>query len=212
MKKPLKEINGTLLYTQDELLRRVEEEVKSPKGKIGKSMFAYLRDIWGLIPKPIKIHGRNERGGAKSYYTEHAAQSTILVLKQNQIEGLTLKDIKLKFGDELEENKIRSNIVKEKIDISTQLGDLLVACQLMDEAQYTQSPKEKLNTLKPKSSVPAVMTKDLKRKVKDIMAALDSEKSDEDLDAKLEDLMVLYNKRLRYRVKGSTGKEVRDNK
>ena len=61
-----------------------------------------MRDIRKLIPKPIRLHTGQGRGGAYSYYMEETFNLLKLIFKEKIHNGKNLKEIKAEFQNDID--------------------------------------------------------------------------------------------------------------
>lgn len=182
------DVLGQKLYSEQELLREVNKEIKGSNPITGK-MFIYYRDVRGMIPKPIRIRATKKPSGARSFYTQQALDSTKLIAKENKIYGKLLKDIVKEYGSFLEENKIKSDMVKHKCDLYFQAKNGTVY-MVEIKAPPIHTDSNEMNNLNA-----AIVGR-----AESLIEAIKSKKSEEQIDDLLDDLQTVCQKRTKQRV------------
>ena len=115
------EMLGLELLSEDELVHKINREVKSGRPKLKRKMVTYLRDVLGLIPKAIRLRTSKKVGGPKAYYTPEAVQSVIIVMTENWQNNKTLREIKKEKKDILREAHQKTDLFRQKLNVYNQL-------------------------------------------------------------------------------------------
>ena len=93
-------IKPEIKFTEKELIAKINGEFGA--NALNRSMLAYMRDIRKLIPKPIRLHTGQGRGGAYSYYMEETFNLLKLIFKEKIHNGKNLKEIKAEFQNDID--------------------------------------------------------------------------------------------------------------
>jgi hypothetical protein len=192
------QILGQKLYSEQELIREVNKEVKTTNALNGK-MLVYYRDVMGMVPKPIRIRATEKPSGAHSFYTQYALDSTKLIAKENKLFRKNLKDIMKEHGSMLEENKIKSDILRQKFDfyIQTKHG---ISYAIEVKSTSKEKEPEGITTLDW-----AIVTR-----AAGLIDAIKEKRPEEEVDKLLDDLQTFYQKRTRQRVAQQIEKEEKE--
>lgn len=102
------------LYTQEEVLKEVNRELG--RDPLSKEMFAYLRDIRKILPKPIRLKIKPGRGGAHSYYTEDTIRTLKEIMRHNKKMGQTITEISATMQPVIERMMRNAEMMRPVID------------------------------------------------------------------------------------------------
>jgi hypothetical protein len=194
-------ILGKTLYTQEELIKEINDSV-NPPAPLKPQMLAYYRDIAGMIPKPIRIRKTKARGGATSYYTPEAMASLKLIVYENKINEKTLRDILKEKYEILDDNKIKSDIFRAKY------GFLIKTKNKLGYDNYIIIEHKNPSSSKAsKDAARAQMRAYLRDVLKRTVTAIDSGEDDEKLDGLLDQVQTLYYKHVRHRMEEKAKEE-----
>ena len=192
---------GKELISEDELVAKVNREVKSDRPKLKRKMLTYLRDVLGLIPKAVRVRTLS-KGGAKAYYTHDAAQCAVFVMKENWQNNKTLKEIKEQNQEFLRDAHQKSDQFRKDFETHNQSLKLGVHNNIHVDSDVNvkivdaQSPSQS-------SSLDQVSEK-LKDDLAEVIKALSTKHRDEKLlDELLDQVYLQYQYRLRLREKES---------
>jgi hypothetical protein len=93
-------IGNEEFLTRDELIKAINDEFGSKV--INDSMLKYMRDVRGLLPKPIRIKSGKGKGGANSYYTKSAYEILLSIMEEKIENKKTLKDIEVELRKDID--------------------------------------------------------------------------------------------------------------
>jgi len=188
------QILGQKLYSEQELIREINREVKAPIS-LNRKMLIYYRDVMGMVPKPIRLRATKKPSGANSFYTKQALDSVKMIVTENKISGKPLKDIVKEHGETLENNKIKSDIMRQKCDFYIQAKN---GISYVIEVKTTAKEKPE-NGITPLDW--AILTR-----AAGLIEAIKTKRSETEIDDLLDDLQTFYQMRTKQRIAQQVGK------
>ena len=191
---------GKNLYTQDQVIEDINRNLGPDT--IDSRMVSYLKDVIGIIPKPIRIKTKGGRSGANAYYTEETLSFLTGIMRDYAEPQRTLKDIQKDFDTKIEEHIIKSDIFRYKCDVYLKFKKAIES-STKELAQAFGNVSLEFK----KTPVPEYLNKGMKDTLNQALRALENNTGEDDLDSLFEMLLFAYYQRLKHRMKGKVLEE-----
>ena len=191
--EPIK-LLGKNLYTQEQVIQDINNSLGP--GTLDSRMFSYLKDVIGIIPKPIRIKTKDGRSGANSYYTEETLSSLTGIMREYAEPGRTIKDIQKDLDTEIEAHIIKSDIFRYKCEVYLKYKKAVESSTKELAQAFGHIPMEFKKT-----PVPDYLNKGMEDTLNDALKALENNSSEDELDHLFEKLLFAYYQRLKHRMK-----------
>jgi len=191
--EPIKLLDKNL-YNQDQVIEDINRNLGPDT--LDSRMFSYLKDVIGIIPKPIRIKTKGGRSGANAYYTEETLSFLTGIMREYAEPQRTLKDIQKDFDPAIERHIIESDIFRYKCEVYLKFKKAIES----STKELTQAFGNVSLEFK-KTPVPDYLNKGMKDTLNQALKALENNSSEDELGSLFEKLLFAYYQRLKHRMK-----------
>ncbi|MEI6092633.1 MAG: hypothetical protein WCQ47_03005 [bacterium] len=190
------------LYTEKELLKEVNKEVKG--SNLDSKMLSYFRDVKKIVPRPIRIKVKKGRSGSNAFYTEETVKFVKEIATWCYTAGNELNKFVERHQEDIDDILIKVDIFNNKL--RNFVEQLKPYAAILNKG--TDSKNLPILVQAQKVLIPEYIKFKLKELSQDVQKAIKENKSENEIDGLLDDFVYLYNQRLVYRMKEKVAEEV----